>query len=315
MEWESGELNISTQEDSHLIYVSPQTFSQAQELLDSWDEIRQTESCLTGSENFGLDANPESPCPCGCEIPESEHADADDDMDVELESPARRVHFAETITTFGDDETQVNTNNYHRATEAPSKIFQEYQAFVQADGSANHYSRDVMDEMTSDDDSGSPNSPVFAGAEAAVATQAEEIEEPRENEQAEEFKEPDAMEVDVDDEDDEVGDDDSDQPPHSDEPGATFEKNADGQWQKAWLLEKILDSRRDPDDGRLWYQVKWQGSNAPNYTTWEPYESIKDCVEFLADFHYLNPRKPHKKVVHPSSSEFRRPEGWQPPRR
>ncbi|KAL9085968.1 MAG: hypothetical protein Q9165_007330 [Trypethelium subeluteriae] len=98
------------------------------------------------------------------------------------------------------------------------------------------------------------------------------------------------------------------------EPGVSWEQNGDGVWEKKWFLERIINSRRNRDYS-LWYQVKWAGSNAPQYTTWERYESIADCVEFLADFHFLNPRKPFKKGIHPRYGDFRRPEGWSPPAR
>ena len=104
----------------------------------------------------------------------------------------------------------------------------------------------------------------------------------------------------------------SDQSLKSDEPGAVWEKLEDGLWAKKYLVEEILDSSRDLDHC-LWYQVKWSGSDAPDYTTWEPYEHLADCIEFLADFHWLNPRKSFKKAVHPGYREFQRPEGWQPP--
>ena len=100
-----------------------------------------------------------------------------------------------------------------------------------------------------------------------------------------------------------------DQPPRSDEPGASWEKDANGNWRKMWLIEKIIDSRRRSRKN-LWYQVKWQGSDAPEYTTWEPLAGVKECTSFLADFHAMNPSKPFTKIHHPNYPEFQRPEGW-----
>ncbi|KAI9666278.1 MAG: hypothetical protein M1821_004213 [Bathelium mastoideum] len=109
---------------------------------------------------------------------------------------------------------------------------------------------------------------------------------------------------------------DTDRPPQSShEPGLVWEKSEFGVWHKTWQIERIINSRRD-SNSELWYRVKWAGSDAPEYTTWEPYESVADCATFLADFHALNPTKPFRKLHHPSfPSHFKRPEGWSHPNR
>ncbi|MBW0560059.1 hypothetical protein O181_099774 [Austropuccinia psidii MF-1] len=64
-----------------------------------------------------------------------------------------------------------------------------------------------------------------------------------------------------------------------------LKKKRNGKSLKYW----IQSSRGE----KLWYLVEWKGfSQDPERYTWEPAENLKNCPEFVKDFHSLYPDKP-----------------------
>ncbi|MBW0548377.1 hypothetical protein O181_088092, partial [Austropuccinia psidii MF-1] len=61
--------------------------------------------------------------------------------------------------------------------------------------------------------------------------------------------------------------------------------------EEEWEVSQILDSRIKR--GKLWYLLEWKAfSQDSERSTWEPTESLKNCLELVVDFHSLYPHKP-----------------------
>ncbi|MBW0585824.1 hypothetical protein O181_125539, partial [Austropuccinia psidii MF-1] len=61
--------------------------------------------------------------------------------------------------------------------------------------------------------------------------------------------------------------------------------------EEEWEVSQVLDSKLK--GSKLWYLVEWKGfSKYPERSTWETAENLKNCHDFVKDFHSLYPDKP-----------------------
>ncbi|MBW0512235.1 hypothetical protein O181_051950 [Austropuccinia psidii MF-1] len=61
--------------------------------------------------------------------------------------------------------------------------------------------------------------------------------------------------------------------------------------EEEWQVSQILESNLKR--GKLWYLLKWKCfSQYPERSTWEQTKNLKNCPEYIKDFHFLYSGKP-----------------------
>ena len=61
-----------------------------------------------------------------------------------------------------------------------------------------------------------------------------------------------------------------------------------GEEHLEWEFKKILDSKIDRRNGRLYYRIQW----TRHKPTWQPSEDVEGCDSDIKEFHQLFPNKP-----------------------